>query len=162
MLLAAATALIPLLLGFIWYNPKVFGNAWMKGAGLTQETAQKDFNMPLVFGVNFVCSFLIALSLHFSTIHQFGLQSLLVPQHGHEMAPEIVAKGAEVMQAYMGSYRSFGHGALHGGITGVFFAVPLLIGGALFERRSWKYILINAGYWIISLTVMGGIICQFS
>ena len=133
----------------------------MKGAGLTEETARKDFNMPLVFGVNFICSYLIALSLHFFTIHQFGLQSLLIPQQGHEMAPEIMAKGAEVMQAYMGSYRSFGHGALHGGITGIFFVLPLLTGGALFERRSWKYILINGGYWIIALAVMGGIVCKF-
>lgn len=29
---------------------------------------------------------------------------------------------------------------------------------ALFERRSWSYILINAGYWIVSFVVMGTII----
>lgn len=162
MLISALAALFPLVLGFIWYNPKTFGPAWLAGAGLTQEQAQKDFNMPLVFGVNYVCSFLIAISLHFMTIHQFGLQSLILPQHGHDMAPEMAAKGAEVLQAYMGSYRSFGHGALHGGITAVFFVLPLLAGGALFERRSWKYILINAGYWIICLSVMGGIVCQFA
>jgi hypothetical protein len=23
-------AVIPILVGMIWYNPKVFGNAWMK------------------------------------------------------------------------------------------------------------------------------------
>lgn len=162
MLISALAALFPLVLGFIWYNPKTFGPAWLAGAGLTQEQAQKDFNMPLVFGVNYVCSFFIAVSLHFMTIHQFGLQSLILPQHGHEMAPEIAAQGAEVLKAYMGSYRSFGHGALHGGITAVFFVLPLLTGGALFERRGWKYILINAGYWIISLAVMGGIVCQFA
>ena len=63
LIVSALAALFPLALGFVWYNPKVFGNAWMAGAGLTQETAQKDFNMPLVFGLNFVFSFLIAISL---------------------------------------------------------------------------------------------------
>jgi hypothetical protein len=32
----------------------------------------------------------------------------------------------------------------------------------LFERRSWKYIFINAGYWILTLTLMGGIICAYA
>ena len=162
LLVSALAALFPLALGFVWYNPKVFGNAWMAGAGLTPESAQKDFNMPLVFGLNYVFSFLIAISLAFMTIHQYGLQSLIMPQAGHEVAEGAAAMGAQVMEAYKGSYRSFGHGALHGAITGVFFVFPLLAGGGLFERRSWKYIMINAGYWIICLAVMGGIVCQFS
>ena len=29
-------ALSTLVVGFIWYNPKVFGNIWMKEAGLTE------------------------------------------------------------------------------------------------------------------------------
>ncbi len=134
----------------------------MAGAGLTQETAQKDFNMPLVFGLNFVFSFLIAISLHFMAIHQYGLQSLVLPEAGKEVAEGSAALAAQVMEAYKGSYRSFGHGALHGAITGIFFVFPLLAGGALFERRSWKYIFINAGYWIICLAVMGGIVCKFN
>ncbi len=161
LLVSALAALFPLALGFVWYNPKVFGNAWMAGAGLTQETAQKDFNMPLVFGLNFVFSFFIAFSLNFMTVHQYGLQSLIMPEHGKEVAEGAAALGAQVMEAYKGSYRSFGHGALHGSIVGIFFVLPLLAGGALFERRSWKYILINGGYWIIALAVMGGIVCKF-
>ena len=86
LLVSALAALFPLALGFVWYNPKVFGNAWMAGAGLTQETAQKDFNMPLVFGLNFVFSFFIAFSLNFMTVHQYGLQSLIMPEHGKEVA----------------------------------------------------------------------------
>ena len=30
-------ALSTLVVGFIWYNPKVFGTIWMKEAGLTEE-----------------------------------------------------------------------------------------------------------------------------
>ena len=30
-------ALIPMIIGFIWYHPKVFGNTWMQVAGMTEE-----------------------------------------------------------------------------------------------------------------------------
>ena len=33
----AVAALVPLLIGSIWYNPKVFGTAWMKATGFTDD-----------------------------------------------------------------------------------------------------------------------------
>jgi hypothetical protein len=56
-------------------------------------------------------------------------------------------------------HRSFGHGALHGAIGAIFFVLPVLGINALFERKGWKYILINVGYWVVTLTIMGAIIC---
>jgi len=38
-------------------------------------------------------------------------------------------------------------------------ALPIIGTNALFERKSAKYIFINAGYWIVTLGVMGAIIC---
>lgn len=29
------------IIGFIWYNPKTFGTAWMKMVGLTMKDAEK-------------------------------------------------------------------------------------------------------------------------
>ena len=65
------TALIPLIVGSIWYNPKIFGTAWMKSAGLTEEQASSG-NMPLIFGLVYVFS--IFLSAFFVTwsIHQMA------------------------------------------------------------------------------------------
>jgi hypothetical protein len=40
--------------------------------------------------------------------------------------------------------------------------LPILSINAMFERKGFKYIAINAGYWIITLGLMGGIICGFS
>ena len=37
----AAASILPLVTGFIWYNPKVFGTAWMKESGMTMEKAQQ-------------------------------------------------------------------------------------------------------------------------
>ena len=67
---AAVSAMV---VGFVWYNPKVFGNAWMTAAGITEAQIK---------GTN-----------------------------------------------------------------------------ALFERKGAMYILINAGYWIVTLGIMGGIVC---
>jgi hypothetical protein len=33
---------------------------------------------------------------------------------------------------------------------------------ALFERKGWKYIWINTGYWVITVSIMGGILCAFN
>ena len=65
------------------------------------------------------------------------------------------------MDAYGTTYRTFGHGAIHGFMTGLFFALPVVGVNALFERRSWKYTLIAGGYWIVTCLIMGGIICQW-
>ncbi|HNL85462.1 MAG TPA: DUF1761 domain-containing protein, partial [Chitinophagales bacterium] len=62
---------------------------------------------------------------------------------------------------YGNEFRTFHHGALHGALSGLFLIFPVLSINALFERKSWKYIFINSGFWIISFALMGGIICQF-
>lgn len=56
------------VLGFIWYNPKTFGTAWMKSAKLTMEDAQKG-NMGLMMGGSMLMCGLIALYFSFWT-HQ--------------------------------------------------------------------------------------------
>ena len=33
--------LIPMILGFVWYHPKVFGKAWMDSIGMTEEKAKE-------------------------------------------------------------------------------------------------------------------------
>jgi Protein of unknown function (DUF1761) len=156
-----ATALIPLLLGFIWYHPKVFGNAWMKAAGVTPDAGKGG--MALIFILTYIFSVFIAMSLNMMTIHQWSLMSLLadnpdVGVPGTATANELKA----LLDLYGGKFRTFGHGALHGFITGIFFALPVLGVNALFERKGFKYIAINTGFWILCFMLMGGIICRYS
>ena len=54
----------------------------------------------------------------------------------------------------------FSAGMIHGFLSGLFLAMPIIGVNALFERKSFKYTLVNGGYWIISFIVMGGIICS--
>lgn len=151
-------ALIPMVIGFIWYNPKVFGTAWMKGADMTDEKV-KGGNMPLIFGLSYVFALLVAGAMLQMTIHQFGFHSLILEKDGTVSEAGMVLYN-QVMEMYGDNYRTFGHGALHGTIGGLFIAFPILATNALFERKSWKYIWINVGYWVVSMALMGGLVCQ--
>jgi hypothetical protein len=146
-------ALVPLVMGFIWYNPKTFGNAWMRESGLTEESL-KGGNMAVIFGLTFVFSFLLAFALQFLTIHQTGALGMV----GGD--PSIALPSYEAFMADYGmAFRTFKHGALHGFLGGILFLFPVMAINALFERKSWKYILINSSYWLICVTIMGGIVC---
>ena len=59
-LAAIVAAIASFVLGGAWYSPALFGNAWMKASGMTEEKA-KQANMPVVFGVSFVWALLGAL-----------------------------------------------------------------------------------------------------
>lgn len=148
-LVAAVSALV---MGFIWYNPKVFGNAWMQAADMTEEK-MKGANMAKIFILAFIFAFLLALALMPMTIHQMGAFSLAQGELG--MLPSYDT----FMADYANEFRTFKHGALHGVIGGFFIALPIIGTNALFERKSAKYILINSGYWIVTMGVMGAIIC---
>ena len=148
-----AAAVSALVVGFIWYNPKVFGNAWMQAAGMTDEQI-KGGNMLKIFGLALLFAFLLATALPGIVIHQMGVYSLI----GGD--PSVALPSYEaIMVDYGDAFRTFKHGALHGVLTGVFIALPIIGTNALFERKNAKYIFINSGYWIVTLGVMGAIIC---
>lgn len=152
-ILVAALATLPI--GFIWYNPKVFGSVWMKETGMTEEKA-KGANMIKIFSLTILFSFMIAFVLQTMVIHQFGALGMV---GGGAMTPK--PSYDAFMADYGHAYRTFKHGMLHGFIAGLFLALPIVGINAIFERKSWKYILINGGYFIICLTIMGGIICAW-
>jgi hypothetical protein len=155
-------ALITLVVGAVWYNPSVMGNAWMKASGMTKEMAESG-NMIKIFGLTFLFGLFISASLLPVVIHQANIQSLLGFQEGFGVeGGEAQVMFDDIMEKYGDEHRHFGHGALHGGIVGIIFAWPLIGIIALFERRSWKYTGIHAGYWIITLSLMGGLISQFA
>ena len=149
-------ALSTLFIGFIWYNPKVFGTIWMRESGLTEEK-MKGANMPLIFIMAVFFAFLISMILQFLTIHQWGAFGMIGGGNATEAKPSYTA----FMNDYGTAFRTVKHGAFHGFLTGLFLAFPMIATNALFERKSWKYTFINSGYWIICFMVMGGIICAW-
>ncbi|MDA9773619.1 DUF1761 domain-containing protein [Saprospiraceae bacterium] len=151
------SALIPLIIGAIYYNPKVVGSAWMKTNGFTDKDLE-GANMPLIFGLTFVFGIFISLMFSFIVIHQTATFSMLMPNIMESGSAEMIAFN-DLMTQYGGNFRTFGHGAGHGVMFTVLFVLPLIAINALFERRGWKYIFIHTGFWLINLALMGGLLC---
>lgn len=153
-------ALVPMIIGFVWYGP-LFGNAWMKEMGFTKESLAGT-NMVKTLIISYVFSFFIASFLMFAVIHQSGVYSTLAGEPGfNEKAGEGFAFFQDFINTYGDRFRTFGHGVLHGVITSIFFVLPILSIVALFEKKTVKYVAINAGYWMVTLAIMGGIVCQW-
>jgi len=120
---------IPMIVGFVYYNPKVFGNAWMKSLGITEEDIKKQ-NMAKTYGIAIVMSFILAFFLlNFNN-----------------------SPGQE------GEFDTFKHGAFHGLFLTIVVAMPILMTNGLFELKNLKNIFINIGYWLITLVLMGGVL----
>lgn len=153
------SSIIPLLIGFIWYNSKTLGNTWMKEANVNQEKL-KSGNMILIFGLSFFFSLLLAFFTQSLVIHQFHIGAAFF-DYQEQIKDVNTAEGAifkQVMDLVGTNHRTFKHGALHGFLSGLFVVTPIISTNAMFERKSFKYVAINAGYWIICLTIMGGIV----
>ncbi len=155
-------ALIPLVIGSIWYNPKVFGTVWMRTAGLTEEQAASG-NMALIFGLVYIFSLFVCMFAGSWAIHQFSTNGLFATQPGFaDGTDQAMIDFVNTLNTdYANLHRTFGHGAVHGGIGAVFIALPIIAIISLFERRGWKYIMVHFGYWLITLILMCGTVCQF-
>ncbi|NNK81948.1 MAG: DUF1761 domain-containing protein [Flavobacteriaceae bacterium] len=128
-------AILPLGTGFIWYGP-LFGKVWMKESGMTEEKA-KTMNPGKTYGLAVVMAFILAL--------------FIWPMVFLGGAPPDDLHGTE-------AFLTFKHGALHGSMLALFVVLPVFATNALFEMRSFKYVAINVGYWLVTMALMGGII----
>lgn len=116
-------ALSTFLIGGLWYSPAVFGKAWMKENGFTEES-MKGGNMAKIFGLAFLLGFIASINL----------------------------------AMFLGNETDATMGAFYGFLAGFGWVATFVGTHYLFERKSFKLFLINAGYSIVALTVMGVII----
>ncbi len=150
------TALIPLIIGAIYYHPKVMGTVWMKANGFEMKDLE-GANMPVIFILSYVFGVMISYGLMSSVIHQMSVYSLIMV----DPLPVSQEVYDSVMDNFGRRYLTFGHGALHGAFASLFIALPLIATNALFERRSWKYIGIHLLYWTICFALIGGVLCLY-
>lgn len=148
-------AFAALVIGFIWYHPKVFGTAWMKASGMT-EAKIKAANPVKIYGLALLCAFFVAMVLQSLCVHQMGAFSMV----GGDVEGALPSYHA-FMNDYGIAFRTFKHGVFHGFFAGLFFALPVIGTNALFEQKSAKHAFINAGYWTVTCMVMGGIVCAW-
>lgn len=130
-------ALVPMFIGAIYYGP-LFGKPWMESLGFTEEDLKKA-NMAVIYGLALFLSFLLSM---FTDIFL-------------EITHKDISDSGELIFA---SHHTFGHGTFHGFFLGIFVAIPVLVTNSLFERRSAKNILINVGYWLLTISLLGGLL----
>jgi hypothetical protein len=114
------------LIGGLWYSPAVFGKAWMRENGFTEDS-MKNANMVKIFGLAFVLAVVASVNL----------------------------------AMFMGPENRPAMGALWGFLAGFGWVATFVGTHYLFERKSFTLFLINAGYSIVSLTIMGVIIAAW-
>jgi hypothetical protein len=120
-----AATLSTFAVGALWYGP-LFGKSWMAATGITEGDVESG-SMAKIFTLAFIFELIMAFNL---AMFFYG---------SPESAAAITA----------------GTGAFYGFLTGfgwVFFAMAV---NSLYEQKSWKYILINGGYWTVAFTIMG-------
>lgn len=155
-------ALIPMIVGALWYSNALLGKAWFKAAEMTDEKI-KNANMLVIFGLSYLLSLLLAQAMMVWGIHQFTTQSLFVMQEGFgDKTGPYYEYFMDFMKQHGDLHRSFGHGAAHGILASIFIVLPIMGINSMFERRGWKYVMIHWGYWTITLVLMCGVLCQFA
>lgn len=120
-----------MVVGFLWYGP-VFGKQWMTLMGFTRESMEEAKKKGM--GKSYA---LMALG---------SLLTVYVLSH-------VITFGA----AYTNT------SGVSAGLSGAFwvwlgFAVPLTMSSFLWEGKSFKLWILNAGYYLVSFLVMGSIL----
>ncbi len=120
----------PVSIGIIYYNKAIFGKAWSDSNNLIDNYAKKS-NTPILVIISIIFSFLLAFFL--LNFNNGGINQ-------------------------EGQFDTFSHGAWHGAFIAITVASPIVLLNSLFGTKSWKTVLINILYWIITLALMGGIL----
>jgi putative flippase GtrA len=125
--------IVAMILGGLWYGP-VFGKPWMRMVGLRKESMKTMHMTPAVsMAIGFVAALIMAYVL------------------AHTLA---------FAQAYMNT-----SGIMSGLSSGFWmwlgFIAPVTLGVVIWEGKPWKLWFLNAGYYLVSLLLMGAIIASF-
>lgn len=115
--------IVPVILGMIWYSPKVFGTVWMRLEGLSPDMTEVDKKkMPLHVSLAFVSTLIMAYVLaHFGIA--WGVFDWI-------SAVELA------FWVWLG------------------FQVPILMNPALWQKKSWKLVGLNASYQLITMILV--------
>lgn len=126
-----AATVASIALGFAWFGP-LFGKQWMHLIGLTKEDVKegKKRGMHKTYAILAVATFVMA----------------YVMAHSLYYASAVTRIGGVDAGVSAGFWNWLG------------FMAPVLLGGVLWEGRPWKYWFIVAGYYLVSLMLMGVIL----
>lgn len=119
-------------LGALWYGP-LFGKAWQRGVGLTDEEI-KSANMGKLFGSAFIFALIISVGM---AMFFFGMGT----------DPE--------------NPMTISNGVMYGAMTGIFFILPSTCMNYLFARKSASLMMIDSFYHVFAYVVVGIILAAW-
>ena len=119
-----ASGVASVLIGWVWYHPRVFGSAWMRLSHITPEMAEHGRKMMPLYALLGLCaSMLIAYVMNYVGI-----------------AFQIYDWVGAVFDLALWSWLGF--------------VVPTMLSQVLWEQKPFKLYCINAFYWLVSFVVM--------
>jgi hypothetical protein len=124
-------ALSCMVVGYVWYGP-LFGQAWMKEMGFTTQS-MKDMQkngMGKSYGLMFVAALITAY---------------------------VLAHVTEFASVYTHT-TGVAAGLISGAWNWVGFMVPVLISAQLWGGKSWKLFILDGGYRLVTMLLMGVIL----
>jgi hypothetical protein len=125
-------AVASMIAGSFWYSPLFFGNAWVKLMGFTK----KDVDRAKKNGMT---------KLYFTTFV------------GSIVMAYVLAYLIVITQSY-----GLDQGIKLGAIVWLGFIVPVLLGSVLWDGKPVNLFLINIGYWLVNLEIMGAILSSWN
>jgi putative flippase GtrA len=129
----AVAALAAIVLGYVWNN-FIFKNT-------DENTTENKLSQPVFLLIAYVLNLVIAYGLHGQII---GL---------HKYIASLKASAGEVIES------PFFHGAFHGASNSLKYGIiSVLIITALLNGKEVKWILGTVLYWVLAITLMGGIV----
>ena len=119
---------IAMALGFVWYGP-LFGKKWARLMGWSDEQSQAKMKESQAF--NYGLTALGSLVMSF------------VLAHNLEFASTYLATGGISAGLMTGFWNWLG------------FVAPVTLGSVLWDGKPWMLWVINNGYWLIMMLLMG-------
>ena len=148
------SALIPLVIGYIWYHPKVFGNRIATNFTLKWSIGK----IALIYLLSLLFSYVLSLV----SIHQIGIFQLFFMEPSFaDASSEFRTVVNDFMAKYGGRHRTFGHGFIHGLESSAFFGLAFLGITALLEGKPFKQIWMPLGFIVLCGSLMAGLNCAF-
>ncbi len=155
-LILAASAFIPFTLGYFWFSEKLFGGAYWDQIAQVPEEKHGPAKMGLLFS-SLILNFFAAFGIYCLTVHASGVFGLM---GGDAEAMKVGTAGA-FMAEHGQNFLTFKHGLVHGIQATLVMVLPAYGYVTIFEKKGWNYLLVNLGYWLIALSLMGGVISQW-
>ncbi len=127
-------------LGAFWYSPAGFGEKWMKLSKITKADIEKAKpNMGKMYGITFLGALVMALVLA-------------------HVVPLVMDEVVNAAERALTQGEIVGVGALTGAMMWLGFVATVSLGGSTWGKRPWALYWLDAGYWLVSLAIMGVIL----